>query len=112
METLTRKQAINILRSNKWKYCGCETVSQDDIWSIFYDGVLVEPTLYFKYKGVSVGDFRLKTTGWFIFKKLAPDDELYIEYLAVLTEIEQEKDDQRIAKRNQMLKEIEQTYFR
>jgi len=47
-----------------------------------------------------------------IFKKYDPTDELYIAYLAVLKEIEEDTMKMQESRKSEALKEIEQTYSR
>ena len=109
MESLSRNQALNILRSNKWIGNATFLDSEDNSWQIFFDEIFSHGELCFSYKDVFVGFFKFKQIG-FIFKKFDPADELYIAYLAVLEEIAEEDAKRRENRKSKALKEIRKTY--
>ena len=111
METLTRKQAINILSSNKWIGNPTFLNSKDGLWHLFFEGLFSDGELIFSYNEVVVGAFKFNRTG-FIFKRYDPTDELYMAYLAVLEEIAEDDAKRREQRKIKALKEIEQTYSR
>lgn len=109
MESITRNQALNILRSNKW--IGNETFldSVDGLWHLFFDEIFSHGTLCFSYKETGVGSFEFKKVG-FIFKSFDPNDELYIAYLAILEEIDSEQHKALYSKKSKMIQEINKVY--
>jgi len=109
MDTLSRKQALNILRSNKWTGNNQLLSSDDELWCIFYDKIIPNNRLLFSYKNDYVGSFEFKRIG-FIFKSFDPMDDLYIAYLAILAEIAEDAAYIRERKKLEALKEIEKTY--
>ncbi|MEI8138209.1 MAG: hypothetical protein WCH21_12865 [Bacteroidota bacterium] len=119
MDTLSRKQALNILRSNKWTGNNQLLSSDDELWYIFYDKIISNNRLLFSYKNVYmgsfenvyVGSFEFKRIG-FIFKSFDPMDDLYIAYLAILAEIAEDAANIRERKKLEALKEIGKTYFK
>lgn len=109
MESLSRKQALNILRSNKWIGNATFLDSVDNSWQIFFDEIFRHGDLFFSYKDVFVGSFKFKQTGFF-FKRFDPMDDLYVAYLAVLEEIAEDDANRRESKKSKALKEIRKTY--
>ena len=109
MDSLSRKQALNILRSNKWAGNKQLLSSDDELWYIYYDKTVPNNRLLFSYKNVYVGSFEFKRIG-FIFKSFDPMDDLYIAYLAILAEIAEDDANMRERKKLKALKEIGKTY--
>lgn len=111
MESLSRNQALNILRSNKWTGNQTFLDSVDNLWKILFDEIFSHGKLCFSYKDVFVGSFEFKQIGFF-FKRFDPMDDLYVAYLAVLEEIAEDDADRRESRKSKALKEIEKTYFK
>lgn len=78
---------------------------------MFYKKIISDDKLIFFYEEVFVGAIAFNRTG-LIFKKYDPTDELYIAYLAVLKEIEEDTMKMQESRKSEALKEIEQTYSR
>jgi len=109
MESLSRNQALNILRANKWTGNRIYLDSVDNLWKIFLDEIFSDGKLCFSYKDVLVGTFEFKRKG-FIFQRFDPMDDLYIAYLAILEEIAEEDAKRRENRKSKALKEIRKTY--
>lgn len=84
MDSITRKQAINIIRFNEWdieEYLSL--TSEDGLWKIT-GGIWEEDYIVFRYKDIKVGYFEFPKKGFF-FRSIDSTDELYVTFHAAYT---------------------------